>query len=103
MIGEEIAINQHLESHGIRTIETDLGEYIIQLRRELPSHIVAPAIHLSLEDVAMTSREHHQESYALCTPGPSKKPGRVPFPTLGIRLFFHTEEPKFTFTRRQTP
>ena len=59
MIGEEIAINEHLEHHGIQPIETDLGEYIIQLRHEPPSHIIAPAIHLSKEQVADTFRESH--------------------------------------------
>ncbi|HYN37825.1 MAG TPA: lactate utilization protein B, partial [Rhodospirillales bacterium] len=42
-------------------IETDLGEYIIQLRHEPPSHIIAPAIHLSKEQVADAFREHHVE------------------------------------------
>ena len=61
MIGEEIAINDYLEHHGIRPVETDLGEYIIQLRREPPSHIIAPAIHLSLAQVAETFRKSHKE------------------------------------------
>ena len=60
MIGEEIAINEHLEEHGIKPVETDLGEYIIQLRHEPPSHIIAPAIHLSKEQVADTFREKHR-------------------------------------------
>ncbi|HEY5720591.1 MAG TPA: lactate utilization protein B, partial [Gammaproteobacteria bacterium] len=60
MIGEEIAINDHLERHGIRPVETDLGEYIIQLRGETPSHIVAPAIHVSQAQVAETFRAHHR-------------------------------------------
>jgi len=59
MIGEEIAINDYLEENGIRPVETDLGEYIIQLRREPPSHIIAPAIHLSLGEVAETFRKSH--------------------------------------------
>ena len=59
MIGEEIAINEHLEHHGIQPIETDLGEYIIQLRNEGPSHIIAPAIHLSMEQVTETFRKSH--------------------------------------------
>ncbi len=59
MIGEEIAINEHLEANGIEPVETDLGEYIIQLRREPPSHIIAPAIHLSKEQVADTFRQKH--------------------------------------------
>ncbi|MBM3564740.1 MAG: iron-sulfur cluster-binding protein [Alphaproteobacteria bacterium] len=59
MISEEIAINDYLERHGIRPVETDLGEYIIQLRREPPSHIIAPAIHLSAAQVADTFRASH--------------------------------------------
>ena len=45
MIAEEIALNDHLAAHGVVPIETDLGEYIIQLREEPPSHIIAPAVH----------------------------------------------------------
>ncbi len=61
MIGEEIAINEFLEKNGIEPIETDLGEYIIQLRKEPPSHIIAPAIHLSKEQVAETFYETHTD------------------------------------------
>ncbi len=59
MVCEEIAINDHLEANGIEPVETDLGEYIIQLRGEPPSHIIAPAIHLSKDQVADTFREGH--------------------------------------------
>jgi L-lactate dehydrogenase complex protein LldF len=59
MIGEEIALNDHLEANGIVPVETDLGEYIIQLRHEAPSHIIAPAIHLVKEQVERTFREVH--------------------------------------------
>lgn len=59
MIGEEISINEHLEAHGIVPIETDLGEYIIQLRNEPPSHIIAPAIHVSKQQVGEAFRKHH--------------------------------------------
>jgi len=61
MIGEEIAINDHLQANGIEPVETDLGEYIIQLRHETPSHIIAPAIHLTVEQVGETFREAHQD------------------------------------------
>ena len=61
MIGEEIAINDHLERNGITPVETDLGEYIIQLRHELPSHIIAPAFHLNLEDWEATFRKSHTD------------------------------------------
>jgi L-lactate dehydrogenase complex protein LldF len=61
MIGEEIEINKALEADGIRPIETDLGEYIIQLRGELPSHIIAPAVHLTKTQVETSFRENHTE------------------------------------------
>jgi L-lactate dehydrogenase complex protein LldF len=61
MIGEEIALNESLEDAGIVPVETDLGEYIIQLRKEPPSHIIAPAIHLTIEQVADTFKEAHQD------------------------------------------
>src|SRR5712692_7451766 len=59
MVAEEIALNEHLEAHGITPVETDLGEYIIQLRHEPPSHIIAPAIHLMKEQVAEAFRAAH--------------------------------------------
>ncbi len=59
MVSEEIGLNDFLIEAGLQPIETDLGEYIIQLRHELPSHIIAPAIHLNREDVAKTFRENH--------------------------------------------
>ncbi|MGB8363150.1 MAG: lactate utilization protein B [Rhizomicrobium sp.] len=59
MVTEEIALNPFLEANGLQPIETDLGEYIIQLRHEPPSHIIAPAFHLHKEDVADTFRAAH--------------------------------------------
>ena len=59
MITEEIALNDHLEREGITPVETDLGEYIIQLRGEHPSHIIAPAAHLTKEQVAGDFRRVH--------------------------------------------
>jgi L-lactate dehydrogenase complex protein LldF len=50
MLSEELALNPFLESCGVEVFETDLGEYIIQLLGEPPSHIVGPSIHKSLED-----------------------------------------------------
>lgn len=61
MISEEIGINAYLEENGVEPVETDLGEYIIQLRKEPPSHIIAPAIHLSKQQVADTFREAHTD------------------------------------------
>ena len=60
MISEEIALNQAMEAEGIEAIETDLGEYIIQLRGEAPSHIIAPAIHVTRDDVEADFRKAHQ-------------------------------------------
>jgi L-lactate dehydrogenase complex protein LldF len=59
MVSEEIELNAHLEKCGIAPIETDLGEYIIQLRKEKPSHIVAPAFHLHRSQVEQNFRETH--------------------------------------------
>ena len=50
MVSEELGMNEFLEAEGIRVRETDLGEYVIQLLGEPPSHIVGPAIHRSLDD-----------------------------------------------------
>ncbi|MBM3775155.1 MAG: iron-sulfur cluster-binding protein [Acidobacteria bacterium] len=52
MATEEIDLNQRLEHHQVEVVETDLGEYIIQLARERPYHIVAPALHKTRYDVA---------------------------------------------------
>ena len=61
MIAEEIALNDFLEANQIVPVETDLGEYIIQLRHEPPSHIIAPAVHLVKEQVADTFRASHKQ------------------------------------------
>jgi L-lactate dehydrogenase complex protein LldF len=59
MVSEEIHLNDHLIENGLDVVETDLGEYILQLREETPSHVVMPAIHLKKEQIADTFREHH--------------------------------------------
>ncbi|HWQ12438.1 MAG TPA: LutB/LldF family L-lactate oxidation iron-sulfur protein [Roseiflexaceae bacterium] len=51
MASEEIHLNQALEGAGLEVVETDLGEYIIQLSGDTPSHIIAPAIHMTREQV----------------------------------------------------
>jgi L-lactate dehydrogenase complex protein LldF len=61
MVGEEADVNGALEAAGIEPIETDLGEYIIQLAKEPPSHIIAPAIHKTKEQVSDLFHEHHQQ------------------------------------------
>jgi L-lactate dehydrogenase complex protein LldF len=57
MVSEETGLNHALEATGIRVIETDMGEYIIQLAGERPSHIVAPAVHKSKEEVGKLLHE----------------------------------------------
>jgi L-lactate dehydrogenase complex protein LldF len=57
MATEEVHLNPALEREGMTVIETDLGEYIIQLNGEPPSHIVAPVIHRRLEDIAAIMQE----------------------------------------------
>jgi len=57
MVSEEIFLNHYLEARGIRAVETDLGEWIVQLRHETPSHMVMPAIHLSRKQVGETFSE----------------------------------------------
>ena len=52
MVTEEIHLNHAIEEAGIRVVETDLGEYIIQLAGDTPSHLIAPAIHVTREQVA---------------------------------------------------
>ena len=51
MVGEEVYLNEALEEAGIEPLETDLGEYIIQLAKEKPSHIVVPALHKTREQI----------------------------------------------------
>jgi L-lactate dehydrogenase complex protein LldF len=68
MLTEECNLNPYLEARGIEVIDTDLGERIIQLRREPPSHIVAPAIHLTKEDVGATFHEHLGTEAGLADP-----------------------------------
>ena len=61
MVSEEVNLNERLEEAGIQVIETDLGEYILQLAHETPSHIVAPAVHKSKEQVAdLFTGAHHK-------------------------------------------
>jgi L-lactate dehydrogenase complex protein LldF len=56
MVSEEIELNPALERAGVRVVETDLGEWVVQLAGDHPSHIIAPIIHKSKEDVAALFR-----------------------------------------------
>ena len=61
MASEEIHLNRHLEEAGISVRETDLGEWIIQLAGQRPSHMVMPAIHMTKEEVSdLFSKEIHE-------------------------------------------
>jgi L-lactate dehydrogenase complex protein LldF len=57
MVSEEIDLNHALEAAGLRVVETDLGEYIVQLRHERPGHILTPAVHLLRSDVGQLFHE----------------------------------------------
>lgn len=57
MLTEECHLNEYLIKQGVEVVDTDLGERIVQLRKEPPSHIVLPAIHLKKEDVSDTLHE----------------------------------------------
>jgi L-lactate dehydrogenase complex protein LldF len=52
MVSEEVELNEALEAAGVRVVETDLGEYVVQLAGDRPSHIIAPIIHRTRTDVA---------------------------------------------------
>lgn len=58
MLTEECHLNPYLESKGIEVVDTDLGEYIVQIAKETPSHIVLPAIHKTKEEVDSLFQEH---------------------------------------------
>lgn len=58
MTTEEIDLNERLEHHGLEAVETDLGEYILQLAQQRPYHIVAPALHMTRHQVADIFTEH---------------------------------------------
>ncbi|SFI02857.1 LutB/LldF family L-lactate oxidation iron-sulfur protein [Modicisalibacter xianhensis] len=52
MVSEEMHLNAHLEDAGIEALESDLGEYLVQLNEQTPSHIIMPAIHLNTEEIS---------------------------------------------------
>ncbi len=58
MLTEECHLNKHLIERGMTVVDTDLGEWIVQLRDEPPSHIVLPAIHIKKEEVGETFHKH---------------------------------------------
>jgi L-lactate dehydrogenase complex protein LldF len=58
MVSEEIELGHFLERHGIESVETDLGEFVVQISRDLPSHIVKPIIHKNRREIAQSFEEH---------------------------------------------
>ncbi|SFZ98794.1 Predicted L-lactate dehydrogenase, Iron-sulfur cluster-binding subunit YkgF [hydrothermal vent metagenome] len=68
MLTEECHLNPFLEKNGIEVVDTDLGERIVQLREETPSHIVLPAIHLKKEDVGETFEKFLNTEKGNCDP-----------------------------------
>ena len=60
MVSEECGLNEALELAGVEVMETDLGEYILQLAHEAPSHIVAPVVHKNKEEISDLFAEKHQ-------------------------------------------
>ncbi len=65
MLGEEIGLPHALAEAGIRRVETDLAEHIIQLAGETPSHIIWPAAHRTREDVSKLFQKHHRDHLLL--------------------------------------
>lgn len=63
MVSEEIELNDHLQTSGIRVVETDLGEFIAQLAGDTPSHIIAPVMHMTARDVGRLFSDHLDVPY----------------------------------------
>jgi iron-sulfur cluster protein len=82
MVSEEIGLNAHLEGLGIKVVETDLGEWIIQLAGERPSHLTAPALHKTKEEVAEIFSRY------LGRPVPADIPSLVAVARTELRRFF---------------
>ncbi|QSG09365.1 LUD domain-containing protein [Halapricum desulfuricans] len=68
MTSEELEVNEHLEAAGANVVETDLGEWVLQVADEAPSHLVAPAIHKSRESIAELFHERFDPDQPLETP-----------------------------------
>jgi len=80
MVGEEIGLTHFLEEQGYETVETDLGEYLIQLRGEMPSHIIAPAVHLTRDNIRkdfLNTHKHLSKDRNLETPADFVKEARL--------------------------
>jgi L-lactate dehydrogenase complex protein LldF len=65
MLSEQMDLNRHLEAAGIRALETDLGEFLVQLAGQRPVHVIGPSLHLSRQDVARLFAEKLGEPYTV--------------------------------------
>jgi L-lactate dehydrogenase complex protein LldF len=72
MTTEEIHLNEHLEGDGVEAVETDLGEYILQLGGEKPFHIIAPALHKTIGDVSDVFEKHLHSKHETSPEGLTK-------------------------------
>jgi len=63
MVSEEIALGHHLENHGLEVVETDLGEFIVQISHDKPSHLVLPIIHKTRASVGKLFAEYFHTPY----------------------------------------
>lgn len=61
MVSEECVLNEALEAAGVEVVESDLGEYILQLAHEPPSHIVAPVVHKSKDEISDLFEQKHKK------------------------------------------
>ena len=89
MVTEECALNGALEAAGIEVVETDLGEYILQLANEPPSHIIAPVVHKTREQVSTLFAAKHATAYksdiaALCLEARQRLRGHFLTADMGI-------------------
>jgi L-lactate dehydrogenase complex protein LldF len=91
MLTEECGLNAHLEANGVDVVDTDLGERIVQLRREPPSHIVMPAIHLRKEEVGALFHERFGSAAGLADPSALAEIARGE-----LRAAFHRAEAGLT-------
>lgn len=86
MVSEEIELNHYLEAQGIRAVESDLGEYIVQMAGEKPTHIVMPAIHKTKQQV---SELFHREIGTELTDDVDKLTG---FARMALRDIYRTAD-----------
>ena len=84
MVTEEIELNHALEAAGMRVVETDLGEYVVQLANDRPSHIIAPIIHKTREQVAELFREKLGATDADVADIPRDDAARAPHAARGV-------------------